>query len=309
MLQKLLSALGVVLLLVLAIEPGLALAHQTVQVGNYDIEYGWTNEPVIVNQPNAIVINVSPRAASSTSPITSTVSLLAPTDGASVQGDHVDVMVQFAGLTDSAAANGMHWHLLLDDKTLAMEPLNQTMATITGLTNGSHTLAATLADNSHTALGTPVTAKITVSGAADTGTPTVTGGMAGMDMGTTPTQTAPETIDVSGLKIEAVYGGETKTLTLQPLGENTPGQFVAPLLPTRQGQITIRLSGKLGGANIQTVEIQPEEVQSADIVAFPKVVVTPANTGLSTAGWLGLGGLVFGLVGTVLGAVALLRRK
>jgi hypothetical protein len=309
MLRKLLSALGVVLLLVLAIGPGIALAHQTIQVGNYDVEYGWTSEPVLVNQPNAIVINVAPHAAGSASAASGTVSLMAPTNGAGVQGDHVDVMVQFAGLADSAASNGVHWHLLLDDKILAMEPLNQTTATIMGLTNGSHTIAATLGDSSHNALGTPVTAKITVSGAADTGTPAVNGGPASMDMGTTPTQTAPENIDVSGLKIEAVYGGETKTLTLQPLGENTPGQFVAPILPTRQGQITIRLSGKLGGADIKTVEVQPEEVQSADIVAFPKMVVTPTDTGLGTAGWLGVGGLVFGLLGTLLGAVALLRRK
>jgi hypothetical protein len=253
MLRRTLSALGVVLMLVLAIRPGVASAHQTIQVGDYDVEYGWVNEPVIVNQPNAVVINITPHAASAN--ITGTVSLLSPAGGAGVQGDHTDVRLQFAGLSDSAAA------------------------------------------------------KINVSGASDAGTAKVSGGIAGMSMGAAPTQAAPENIDVSGLKIEAVYGAETKTLTLQPLGENTPGQFVAPLLPTRQGQITIRLSGKIGKTDIKTVEVQPEEVQGVDAVAFPKVVATPASSRLSASGWLGLGGLVFGIIGTLLGAVALMRRK
>jgi hypothetical protein len=307
MFRRILAAVGVVLMLVLAVSPGIASAHQTIQVGHYDVEYGWVNEPVIINQPNAVVINIS--AHQSTSAITGTVSLMAPTDGDGVQGDHIDVIVQFSGVPDSAAASGGHWHLMLDDKTLAMEPLDQTMVTITGLTNGSHTITAWLADASHDRVGTPATSKITVAGASDTGTPAVSGDMAGSNMGTTPTQTARENVDVSGLKIEAVYGGETKTLNLQPLGEDTPGQFVAPLLPTRLGAITIRLSGKIGTSDIQTVEVQPEEVQSADIVAFPKVVATPTSTGLGTAGWLGLGGLVFGLIGTLLGAVGLMRRK
>ncbi len=307
MFRRILAAVGVVLMLVVAVGPDIASAHQTIQVGDYDVEYGWVNEPVIINQPNAVVINIS--AHQSTSAITGTVSLMAPTDGDGVQGDHIDVIVQFSGVPDSAAASGGHWHLMLDDKTLAMEPLDQTMVTITGLTNGSHTITASLADASHDRVGTPATSKITVAGASDTGTPTVSGDRAGMNMGTTPTQTAPENVDVSGLKIEAVYGGETKTLNLQPLGENTPGQFVAPLLPTRLGAITMRLSGKIGTSDIQAVEVQPEEVQSADTVAFPKVMATPTSTGLGTAGWLGLGGLVFGLIGTLLGAVGLMRRK
>jgi hypothetical protein len=90
----------------------------------------------------------------------------------------------------------------------------------------------------------------------------------------------------------------------------TPGQFIAPLLPTRLGQITIRLSGKIGTSDIKTVDVQPEEVQSTDVVAFPKLAMT-TGAGLGTAGWLGAGGLVFGTqrVGTLLGAVALMRRK
>jgi hypothetical protein len=38
---------------------GIALAHTTVTVGNYEIEVGWTDEPPVVGQRNAVVINVS----------------------------------------------------------------------------------------------------------------------------------------------------------------------------------------------------------------------------------------------------------
>ncbi len=40
-----------------------ALAHTTVQAGSYDIEVGWADEPPIVGQRNAIVINVTDTAA------------------------------------------------------------------------------------------------------------------------------------------------------------------------------------------------------------------------------------------------------
>ena len=44
--------------------------------------------------------------------------------------------------------------------------------------------------------------------------------------------------DVSALTVTVSYGGQSKTLTLQPLGEDTTGQFVAPILPTVAGQYT-----------------------------------------------------------------------
>ncbi len=52
--------------------------------------------------------------------------------------------------------------------------------------------------------------------------------------------------DVSALTVTISYGGQNKMLTLQPLGEDTPGQFVAPILPTIPGEYTISLGGALG---------------------------------------------------------------
>ena len=66
--------------------------------------------------------------------------------------------------------------------------------------------------------------------------------------------------DVSDLVVSVEYGGQSKTLTLQPLGEDTPGQFVAPILPTIPGQYTIKLGGKLGDTAV-SAEVQPEAVR------------------------------------------------
>ena len=143
-------------------------AHETVTVGDYDIEYGWVNEPVIVNQPNAIVINISRHMAMSGS-----VSLMSPTDGTTVQSDQTDVSVMFDGLPANARDAGVHWHLFIDDQLLAMMPLDQTRVTVTGLTNGSHVLKVRLSDGKHIDFGEPSTVTIDVSGASDTGTPAV----------------------------------------------------------------------------------------------------------------------------------------
>lgn len=113
-------------------------------------------------------------------------------------------------------------------------------------------------------------------------------------------------VDVSGLKVEVAYGGQSKFLTLEPLGEDTPGQFIAPLLPSIPGTYTLRLSGMLGETPVQA-EVQPEEVQPAASIQFPQASTPDANGG--GANWLGIAGVILGALGTVLGALALFRRK
>ena len=78
--------------------------------------------------------------------------------------------------------------------------------------------------------------------------------------------------DVSNLTVGVSYGGQSKTLTLQPLGEDTPGQFVAPILPTIPGQYTVNLGGKLGDTDVK-LDVQPEEVDAADTLQFPSVLL------------------------------------
>ena len=193
-----LRALGALLLLASLLVPLVASAHQTVTDQGYDIEYGWVNEPVIINQPNAVVINITKH---------------------------------------------------------------------------------------------------------DT---------------TTDTTATPADVDVSGLVVSASYGGQVKTLTLQPLGEATPGQFVAPMVPTVAGKYTIELSGKIDGNAIDTIQVEPEEAQPPDVVQFPKIAdasaaltaqVAAAQSQASTAQTTAIVGVVLGLIGTAVGVFGLMRKR
>lgn len=197
--RTLLRALGAFLVLAALLVPLAASAHETVTDQGYDIEYGWANEPVIINQPNAVVINITKHS------------------------------------------------------------------------------------------------------------------------GTTTDTTAPAAgVDVSGLVVAASYGGQNKTLALQPLGEDTPGQFVAPLMPTVAGKYTLQLSGQIDGNAIDTIQVEPEEAQTADVVQFPKVPdaaaalsarVDAAQAQASTAQTIAVVGVVLGLIGTGIGVYGLMRKR
>ncbi len=107
--------------------------------------------------------------------------------------------------------------------------------------------------------------------------------------------------DVSALTVTVSYGGQSKTLTLQPLGEETPGQFVAPILPTIPGQYTITLGGKLGDTDVKA-DVEPEEVQPASVIQFPAVDGTQQS---SIADWLNWLSMFIALIGVGVGVTAL----
>jgi hypothetical protein len=114
--------------------------------------------------------------------------------------------------------------------------------------------------------------------------------------------------DVSGLTVMVAYGGQEKTLTLQPLGEETPGQFVAPVLPTIAGQYTVKLGGTLGDTPADA-EVEPEEVQPADTLQFPVMQPTPQAPSNEMGDWLTWLAILLGLVGVGLGVTALRRAR
>jgi hypothetical protein len=118
--------------------------------------------------------------------------------------------------------------------------------------------------------------------------------------------------DISGLSLSIEYGGQTKPLELQPLGEDTPGQFIAPIVPLIPGEYTVVVAGKLGDTDVN-VEVHPEEVQAADMLDFPKdsLEATPASRseGLGLVGWLAVAGLVSGLAGLVLSLLNLRKNS
>jgi len=114
--------------------------------------------------------------------------------------------------------------------------------------------------------------------------------------------------DVSGLTVMVSYGGQNKTLTLQPLGEDTPGQFTAPILPTIPGQYAIDLGGKLGTTDVKA-EVQPEEVQAADVLQFPSVAASTQSADLAMMNWLIYLSLMIGLIALVLSVMALRKSR
>jgi hypothetical protein len=114
--------------------------------------------------------------------------------------------------------------------------------------------------------------------------------------------------DVSTLTVTISYGGQNKTLTLQPLGEDTPGQFVAPILPTVPGEYTVTLGGKLGDTP-SDAETHVEEVQPATMLEFPIVDSSPQNADLGMMNWLIYLSLLIGLTGLILGVMALRKPR
>ena len=107
--------------------------------------------------------------------------------------------------------------------------------------------------------------------------------------------------DVSSLTVTVSYGGQSKTLTLQPLGEDTPGQFVGPILPTIPGEYDLILGGSLGDTTV-AAETHVEEVQPADTLAFPSVNAARQSGKTDWLVWLSI---LIGLIGVGTGVTAL----
>jgi len=110
--------------------------------------------------------------------------------------------------------------------------------------------------------------------------------------------------DVSALIVMVSYGGQSKDLALQPLGEDTPGQFAAPILPTIAGKYTINFGGKLGDTDVDA-EVEVEEVQAASTFEFPSVQPTPQSAPREPGDWFAWLGILLGLIGIGLGVIAL----
>jgi hypothetical protein len=107
--------------------------------------------------------------------------------------------------------------------------------------------------------------------------------------------------DVSSLTVTVSYGGQSKTLILQPLGEDTPGQFVAPILPTRPGEYEVMFGGILGDTAVDA-HTHVEEVQPADTLQFPVVESAQQDLGADWLIWLSI---LIGLIGIGVGVTAL----
>jgi hypothetical protein len=113
--------------------------------------------------------------------------------------------------------------------------------------------------------------------------------------------------DLSSLTVTVSYGGQSKLLTLQPLGEDTLGEFVAPILPTIPGEYGVIFGGSLGDTAVDA-HTHVEEVEPADALAFPSI---DSSANGSTAGpdWLVWLSLLISLIGVGLGVTALRQTR
>jgi hypothetical protein len=110
--------------------------------------------------------------------------------------------------------------------------------------------------------------------------------------------------DVSSLTLKVSYGGQEKELTLEPLDEHSPGQYMAAILPTVPGEYSVIFGGTLGETAVDA-ETHVEEVQPADTLAFPSVASTE-NVGFGLTEWLAIAGFTSGVAALIL---SLLNRR
>ena len=111
---------------------------------------------------------------------------------------------------------------------------------------------------------------------------------------------------VHSLVAVLTYGGENKTLTLEPVFD-VPGAFDATILPTIPGLYSLRLSGTLGDTPVDA-EVELEEVQPEDAVQFPRgasTASTKPSTEAGTADWLVWLSLLLGLSAIGISVIAL----
>lgn len=74
------------------------------------------------------------------------------------------------------------------------------------------------------------------------------------------------------LNLEVQFGGQTKTLKLQPAW-NDPGHYVASLIPTRAGDYVFKLTGKIGDTDVDltfdSAEGEFSSIEPLGDVLFP----------------------------------------
>ena len=136
--------------------------------------------------------------------------------------------------------------------------------------------------------------------------PPVAGQMNGFELSVSNTSsgTAEPVEDISSLIVTVSYGGQSKELTFEPVGEDAPGQYEVAMLPTVAGQYTLVFSGKLGDTPVDA-HGEPEEVSPADTLQFPAVESSDQSANAGATNWLIYLSLLIGLIALGLGVSAL----
>ncbi len=121
------------------------------------------------------------------------------------------------------------------------------------------------------------------------------------------------------LSAEVSKDGQTMSLTLVPVGE---GEYEAAFVPTATGDYTFRISGTIGEATVdESVTSGPttfNSVEPLSAIEFPQpqpdpvqlqTAIADANAAATTARTLGVVGIIAGVLGLILGGLALARSR
>jgi hypothetical protein len=141
--------------------------------------------------------------------------------------------------------------------------------------------------------------------------PPIAGQMNGIEIHVSDTSTGTEqpVEDVSSLTLSVAYGGQAKTLTLEAMGEESPGQFTASLIPTIPGEYMVRFGGTLGDTPVDA-ETHIHEVQPVESLAFPDAESPQQETNsFGMTEWLAILGFLSGLAGLILSLLNMRNRR
>jgi hypothetical protein len=118
---------------------------------------------------------------------------------------------------------------------------------------------------------------------------------------------------------EVSRDGQVMTLPLVPVGE---GEYEAAFVPTATGDYTFHISGTIGEATVdESVTSGPNTFNSVEplsAIEFPQPLPDPvqlqtavadANAAAAMARTVGIAGVVAGVLGLILGALALARSR
>jgi hypothetical protein len=121
------------------------------------------------------------------------------------------------------------------------------------------------------------------------------------------------------LSAEVSKDGRAMPLTLVPVGE---GEYEAAFVPTASGDYTFRIFGTIGEATVdESVTSGPttfDSVQPLSAIEFPEARPDPvqlqtavgeATAAAATARTLGIAGIVAGVLGLIVGALAVARSR
>jgi len=94
---------------------------------------------------------------------------------------------------------------------------------------------------------------------------------------------------LNNMTINVQYGGQTKTLSLDP-SDDTPGLYTAAITPDQLGTYNVIIQGNIAGVDIPSTTYPQQEVEAKDKYYFPPMTSSMAGTSGSMSGNMTMSG-------------------